>query len=59
MTQQQILTLLIYGTLFGMIECDVCLHEELQDYVSEMQPMFKNARLTRYDIGMFMRRYAE
>ena len=59
MTQQQILTLFIYGTLFGMIECDVCLPEELQDYVSEMQPMFKNARVNRDDIGMFMRRYAE
>ena len=33
--------------------------EELQDYFSEMQPVFKNASVTRDDIGPFMRQYAE
>ena len=59
MTQQQILAAVVDGTLFGMVECDVCVPEELQDYFSEMQPVFKNASVTRDDIGPFMRQYAE
>ncbi len=42
-----------------MVECDVSVPEELQDYFSEMQPVFKNASVTRDDIGPFMRQYAE
>ena len=59
MTQQQILAAVVDGTLFGMVECDVCVPEELQDYFSEMQPVFKNTSVTRDDIGPFMRQYAE
>ena len=53
-TQQQILAAVVDGTLFGMIQCDVCVPEELLDYFSEMQPVFKNAGVTRDDIGPFM-----
>ena len=42
MTQQQILAGVVDGTLFGMVECDVCVPEELQDH------FFRNAALT-YD----------
>ena len=59
MTQHQILAAVVDGTLFGMVECDVRVPEELQDYFSEMQPVFKNAIVTRDDIGAFMRQYAE
>ena len=59
MTQQQILAAVVDGTLFGMIECDVCVPEELLVYFSEMQPMFKNASVTRDYIRPFMRQYAE
>ena len=59
MTQQQILAGVVDGTLFGMVECDVRVPEELQDYFSEMQPVFKNASVTRDDIEPFMRQYAE
>ena len=59
MTQQQILAAVVDGTLFGMVECDVCVLEYLRYYFSEMQPMFKNASVIRYDIGPFMRQYAE
>ena len=58
-TQQQILAAVVDGTLFAMIECDICVPEELLDYFSEMQPVFKNASVTRDDIGPFMRQYAE
>ena len=59
MTQQHILAAVVDGTLFGMVECDVCIPEELQEYISEMQPVFKNAIVNRDDIGSFMRQYAE
>ena len=59
MTQQQILAAVVDGTQLGMIECDVCVPEELLDYFSEMQSVFKNASVTPYDIGPFMRQYAE
>ena len=40
-----------------MVECDVCVSEELLDYFSEMQPVFKNTSVTRDDIGPIMRQY--
>ena len=38
---------------------DVCVPEALREHFAEMQPVFKNIRLTRDDLGPFMRRYAE
>ena len=58
MTQQQIITAVVGGTLFGMVECDLHVPEHLQDHFAEMQPIFKNATVTRDDIGLFMRQYA-
>ena len=59
MTQQQIITAVVDGTLFGMVECDVRVPSELRAHFAEMQPIFKNATVTRDDIGSFMRQYAE
>ena len=59
MTQQQIITAVVDGTLFGMVECDVRVPEHLQDHFAEMQPIFKNTTVTRDDIGPYMRQYAE
>ena len=59
MTTQQILSGVLTGTVFGMIECDIRVPEELREYFAEMQPVFKNIRLMREDLGPFMRRYAE
>ena len=59
MTQNEILTAVIDGTLFGMVECDVHVPPELRPYFSGMQPIFKNATVTLDDIGPYMRQYAE
>ena len=59
MTQQQIIAAVVDGTLFGMAECDVRVPSELRAHFAEMQPIFKNATVTRDDIGPFMRQYAE
>ena len=57
--QNEILAAVIDGTLFGMIECDIHVPPELRPYFSEMQPIFKNANVSRDDIGPYMRQYAE
>ena len=59
MTQQQIITAVVDGTLFGMVERDVRVPSELRAHFAEMQPIFKNTTVTRDDIGPFMRQYAE
>ena len=59
MTQNEILAAVIDGTLFGMIECDIHVPPELRPYFSEMQPIFKNANVSRDDIGPYMRQYAQ
>ena len=59
MTSQQILRGVRARTVFGMIECDICVPEALREHFAEMQPVFKNIRLIREDIGPFMQRYAE
>ena len=59
MTSQQILSSVRAGTVFGLIECDLCVPEALREHFAEMQPVFKNIRLTRIDLEPFMRRYAE
>ena len=59
MTQNEILAVVIDGTLFGMIECDIHVPPELRPYFSEMQPIFKNTNVSRDDIGPYMRQYAE
>ena len=59
MTQQQIITAVVDGALFGMVECDIRVPPELRPYFSEMQPIFKNTTVTRDDIGPFMQQYAE
>ena len=59
MTEQQILAAVIDGTLFGMVECDVRVPDNLREHFAEMQPIFKNTTVTRDDIGPYMRQYAE
>ena len=59
MTHQQIIAAVVVGTLFGMVECDVRVPDNLREYFAEMQPVFKNTTVTRDDIGPFMRQYAE
>ena len=59
MTQNEILTAVIDGTLFGIQECDVRVPADLREHIAEMLPVFKNALVTRDDIGPYTRQYAE
>ena len=58
-TQNEIQTAVIDGTLFGMAECDVRVPDNLRGHFAEMQPVIKNTTVTRDDIGPYMRQYAE
>ena len=57
MTSQQILSGVRAGTVFGLIECDLCVPEALREHFAEMQPVFKNIRLTRDDLRPFLGSY--
>ena len=59
MTSHSIIAAVIDGTLFGMVECDVRVPDNLREYFAEMQHIFKNTTVTRDDIGSFMQQYAE
>ena len=58
MTQKQIIAAVVDGTLFGEIECDIRVPSELRAHFAEMQPIYKNAMVTRDDIGPFMQQHA-
>ena len=58
LTRQQILDAVCAGTLFGLVECDIRVPENLCQHFAEMLPVFKNTTVSRDDIGPFMRQYA-
>ena len=59
MTEAEVLEAVKEGTLFGMVECDIEVPEDLKDHFAEMTPIFKNVNVSRDDIGEPMREYAE
>ena len=50
---------IINGTLFGYIECDMYVPEELRHKFENFPPIFKNTEVSRSDIGPFMAELAE
>ena len=40
MTQQQVLENIVEGNLFGIVECDISVRENLRTYFAEMQPIY-------------------
>ena len=59
MSQNQVLSAVREGTLFGMVECDIEVPEHLKDYFVEMTPIFKNVEVSREDVGEHMANYAK
>ena len=47
------------GKLFGYVQCDIEVPEELKEKFANFPPIFKNTNLGRHDIGSLMRDYAE
>ena len=56
--QEEILEGVTSGSWFGLVQCDISVPKRLQERFSEMQPIFKNAPVSREDIGPFMAQYA-
>ena len=44
MTSQQILSGMRAGTVFGMIECDICVPEELREHFADMPSDMRGSR---------------
>ena len=45
--------------LFGQVQCNIHVPDNLKEKFSEMQPIFKNTVISRNDIGEFIKAYAE
>ena len=56
---EQLLQGITDGRLFGYVQCDFELPEDLQDYFSNFRPVFKNPVLGRNDIGDLIKKNAE
>jgi hypothetical protein len=57
MRESQILDMVRDGCMFGALEVDIEVPEELKDYFSEMTPIFKNVTVSLSDIGHYMQEH--
>ena len=58
-TQEQLLSAIQEGNLFGFVVCDINVPEHLKEQFAEMCPIFKNINISRDDIGNVMRSYGK
>jgi len=58
-SETQLLDEVRNGTLFGAVEVDIHVPEQLKPKFSEMTPIFKNTNISIDDIGEDMKRFAE
>ena len=59
LSEEQLLQGIIDGRLFGYVQCDIEVPEHLRSYFSNFPPIIKNNVVSREDIGILMREYAE
>jgi hypothetical protein len=59
MTEDQILTAVMYEKLFDALEVDLHVPDHLKSTFAEMPPIFKNIEVSGDDIGDHMKTYAE
>ena len=59
LSEEQLWHGIIFGRLFGYVQCDFEMPEHLRDYFSNFSPIFKNTVVSRDDIGDLMKQYAE
>ena len=59
LSEEQLLQRIIDGSFFGYVQCHIEVPEHLRDYFSNFPPIFKNAVVSRDDIGNLMKEYAE
>ena len=59
LNQDQIIQYIQDGCLFGFVECDTEVPDQLKDYFSEMTLVFKNVDVCLNDVGELMQEYAK
>ena len=59
LSEEGLLQGIIDGRLFGYVQCDIEVPEHQQSYISSFPPVFKNTVVSREDVGLLMREYAE
>ena len=47
------------GKLFGYVQCNIEVPDELKKYLANFPPIFKNTNVGRHDIGLLMKDCAE
>ena len=59
LSEEQLLQRIIDGRLSGYIQCDIEVPERLDDYFSNFPPIFKNTVVSRDDIDILTKKFAE
>ena len=59
MREKTLLEQLKSDKLFGYVQCDIEVPEELKEKFAKFPPIFKNTNVGRHDIGVLMKDYAE
>ena len=59
MREETLLEQIKIGKLFGYVQCDIEVPEELKEKFANFPHIFKNTNVGRHDIGLLMKDYAE
>ena len=57
--EERLLEQIRSGKLFGYVQCDIEVQEELKTNFANLTPIFKHSNVGRHDIGLLMKDYAE
>ena len=57
--EEKLLEQIRSGKLFGYVQCDIEVPEELKKNFANFPPIFKNTKVGRHDIGILMKDYTE
>ena len=59
LSEESLLEEIRSGKLFGYVQCDIEVPEELKEKFANFPPIFKNTNVGRHGIGLLMKDYAE
>ena len=58
-SEREILEYIKNNEMFGAVEVDIIVPDDLKDHFQEMPPVFKNTTISRDDIGDYMQDYLD
>ena len=59
LTEQQLIEEIKKGKIFGYVQCDIEVPENLREIFANFPPVFKNILVSKNDIGYLMKTYSE